>query len=301
MRNSFIDTLTSQADERTMLLVGDVGYSVVERFAERFPRQFLNVGVAEQVMTGMAAGLALEGHKVFTYSIANFSTLRPIEQIRNDICYHNLDVTIVSVGGGFVYGSAGYSHHAVQDIGMMASLPHMIILLPANAPEATYCMNYACAHGGPKYLRLGKNDNGGTLDVSPLSSVRYHVGDMSAKVAIVSVGGILDVALEAGALMMDAGLASACYSVPVIDVHFAETIRERLLPHKVIVTLEESIPQCGFGSIVREALEGTGKRVVTLGAKRDNHTVVGDQHYMRKMHGIDACGVVRAIMEVCDV
>ena len=158
MRNTFIKNVIEKADKDTYLMVGDLGYSVVEAFVKQYPKQFLNAGVAEQNMTGMAAGLALEGYKVFTYSIANFNTLRCIEQIRNDICYHNLDVTIVSVGGGFVYGSAGYSHHAVQDISMLGSLPNMTLLLPGDIEETEICMNYIFENKGPKYLRLGKNE-----------------------------------------------------------------------------------------------------------------------------------------------
>src|SRR6187431_2921481 len=118
MRNAFIEELSTlaEANDNIVLVVGDLGYSVVEPFAQRFPDRFLNAGVAEQNMTGLAAGLASEGYHVFTYSIANFPTLRCLEQIRNDVCYHVLPVTVVAVGAGLAYGNLGYSHHAVQDI-----------------------------------------------------------------------------------------------------------------------------------------------------------------------------------------
>ena len=119
MRDTFIEYLTELAEnnKNIFLLVGDVGYNVVEKFQKKFPDRYLNVGVAEQNMTGIAAGLATEGYHVFTYSIANFPTFRCAEQIRNDIDYHNLPVTVVAVGGGVAYGNLGYSHHAIQDYG----------------------------------------------------------------------------------------------------------------------------------------------------------------------------------------
>ena len=129
MRNAFIDELiaATELNDNIALVVGDLGYSVVESFAKRFPKRFFNAGVAEQNMMGLAAGLASEGFHVFVYSIANFPTFRCAEQIRNDVDYHQLPVTVVAVGGGLAYGNMGYSHHAVQDYALMRTLPHMLI------------------------------------------------------------------------------------------------------------------------------------------------------------------------------
>src|SRR2546422_5598431 len=137
MRNAFFRGLYALAerDERVFLIVGDLGFGVVEPFAERFPDRFLNVGVAEQNMTGVAAGLALCGKIVFTYSIGNFSTLRCLEQIRNDVCYHQADVKIVSVGGGFAYGALGMTHHTVEDLAIMRALPGMVEVAPGDPFE----------------------------------------------------------------------------------------------------------------------------------------------------------------------
>lgn len=159
MRNTFISNLTKQAsnDQKIVLIVGDLGFSVVEEFAELFPERFFNAGVAEQNMAGLAAGLASEGRKVFTYSIANFPTFRCAEQIRNDICYHNLDVTTVAVGGGLAYGALGYSHHAVQDYALMRSFPNMTIYAPGDPTEVTQCIDHTLNNHGPAYLRLGRN------------------------------------------------------------------------------------------------------------------------------------------------
>src|SRR5215472_10399304 len=138
MRDAFIEALFDLAahDRRIMLLVGDLGFGVVTRFKTELPDQFVNVGVAEQNMAGLAAGLALSGRIVFTYSIANFPTIRCLEQIRNDICYHDCDVKIVAVGGGLAYGSLGMSHHATEDIAVMRALPNMTVLAPNDPLEA---------------------------------------------------------------------------------------------------------------------------------------------------------------------
>lgn len=126
MRTAFIETLCelAAADPRIWLLTGDLGFSVLEVFAERFPDRYVNMGVAEQNMTGVAAGLAMSGKIVFTYSIANFPTLRCLEQIRNDVCYHEASVKVVAVGGGLSYGNLGYTHHGIEDLAVMRLAGH---------------------------------------------------------------------------------------------------------------------------------------------------------------------------------
>jgi transketolase len=158
MRNAFIDELVTAAEknENIALVIGDLGYGVVEPFAKRFTKRFFNAGVAEQNMMGLAAGLASEGFHVFVYSIANFPTFRCAEQIRNDVDYHNLSVTVVAVGGGLAYGNLGYSHHAVQDYALMRVMPNMLIAAPGDPMEVRACMRYIINNPQPSYLRLGK-------------------------------------------------------------------------------------------------------------------------------------------------
>ncbi len=158
MRNAFIDELVVAAgnSNNIALVVGDLGFGVVEPFAKKFPNRFFNAGVAEQNMMGLAAGLASEGFQVFVYSIANFPTFRCAEQIRNDVDYHNLPVTIVAVGGGLAYGNLGYSHHAVQDYALMRIMPNMLIAAPGDPMEVRACMRYIINNPQPSYLRLGK-------------------------------------------------------------------------------------------------------------------------------------------------
>jgi transketolase len=302
MRKTFIEKLISGTDERTFLLVGDLGYSVVEPFAERFPKQFLNAGVAEQNMAGMSAGLALSGGKVFNYSIANFNTLRAIEQIRNDICYNDLDVTVVSVGGGFVYGSAGYSHHAVQDIAMLYALPNMTLLLPADATEVGFCMQYALNKDGPKFLRLGKNGEKEFHDKdSVISSINLISGKPGAKIALLSVGTILSLASDVQSELFKNDIAVDLFSCPLIDKGFTNTLREKMKNYDKIFVFEDHIIGMGFSAIVRQALEWENKQIKSFGAQRDLCKVVGGQEYMRSQHGLGVESVIAEIMQLMNI
>ena len=161
MRNTFIDELTKITSLKTniMLMVGDLGFSVVENFCKKYPNNFINAGIAEQNMSGIAAGLASEGYRVFTYSIGNFNTFRCAEQIRNDIDYHNFAVTIVSVGGGLSYGSLGYSHHLIQDYALMRSFPNMTLYTPSTITQVKQCLKQIIKSKSPSYLRLGRTNS----------------------------------------------------------------------------------------------------------------------------------------------
>src|SRR6267142_4822159 len=174
MRGSFFSALLQLAehDERVYLVVGDLGFGVTDPFARRFPGRFLNVGVAEQNMTGIAAGLALSGKIVFTYSIANFPILRCLEQVRNDICYHAANVKVVAVGGGLAYGSLGSTHHATEDLAIMRVLPQMVVVAPGDPAEASAATQAVAAHPGPCYLRLGR---GGDPRVHP-GPIHFELG-----------------------------------------------------------------------------------------------------------------------------
>ena len=150
MRTSFIETLcqVAERDPRVWLITGDLGYSVLEKFSDKFPNRNLNAGVAEQNMVGVAAGLAKAGKIVFVYSIANFPTLRCLEQVRNDVCYHQLSVKIVAVGCGLAYGGHGYTHHGVEDLGVMSLLPHMTVIAPGDPVETRWATRTLVEHAG---------------------------------------------------------------------------------------------------------------------------------------------------------
>src|SRR5215469_2111226 len=203
MRNTFIETLCALAeeDERVWLLSGDLGYSVLERFATRFPRRYLNMGVAEQNMTGVAAGLALSGKIVFTYSIANFPVMRCLEQIRNDVGYHNANVKIVAVGGGLAYGTAGYTHHGVEDIAVMRMMPNMTVIAPGDPTETRLATHAILHHDGPCYLRLGKGGEP-TIHTEPPDfqigqAITLRSADSGDDVTLISTGAILAETLPA--------------------------------------------------------------------------------------------------------
>ena len=215
MRDVFVRELTAIAKERpdVMLITADLGFGVLEEFATRFPKQFLNVGIAEQNMTAVATGLALEGATVFTYSLGNFPTLRCLEQIRNDACYHNVNVKIVTVGGGMSYGAVGASHHATEDLAIMRALPGTTVVCPGDNWEAAEATRAIVDRPGVAYLRLDKS-------IAPPShrfDELFHLGrarkivDGSAA-TLIATGGILGEAMKAAETLRARGFAvRACW------------------------------------------------------------------------------------------
>ncbi len=252
MRNAFIQELVALARQHPQiaLIVGDLGYSVIEPFADEFPDRFINAGVAEQNMTGLAAGMASEGYHVFTYSIANFPTFRCAEQIRNDVAYHQLPVTVVSVGGGLAYGSLGYSHHAVQDYALMRTLPNMLIAAPGDPMEVRACMRYLVANPGPSYLRLGKagepNFHAGPPDVAPGRWLRVRKGDELR--VLLSTGAGMQIAMER---LTHTDLA--VYSMPLWSMAEKPAQCELLRNRAEVLTIEDHLQDSGFGSWLLEA------------------------------------------------
>lgn len=301
MRNIFIKELKNIAgkDKNVFLLVGDLGFSVVEPFAEKYPDRFLNCGVAEQNMTGIAAGLALEGYKVFTYSIANFNTLRCLEQIRNDICYHNLDVTVVSVGGGLSYGNLGYSHHAIQDIAIMGSMPNISLLLPGDPIETKWCVEYAYKNNNPKYLRLGKTGEQNIHSEKDLfSRICCLFSDENSDVAIISTSNILSTAKKVRDEIANEGIKASLYSVPIIDSHFNGEIKKISQKQKYIFTIEEHLNVIGFGSIVKQSLELENTKVFSFGIDHSLNKEVGSQNYLREIAGLNCRDLSNKIISI---
>jgi len=264
MRTAFIEELISLArvNPKIFLVVGDLGYSVVETFAREFPDRFLNAGVAEQNMTGMAAGMASEGFHVFTYSIANFPTFRCAEQIRNDIAYHNLPVTVVAVGGGVAYGNLGYSHHAVQDYALMRSFPNMLIAAPGDPMEVRACLRYLIAHPQPSYLRLGKAGepffHGSIPEVYPGQWLLVRGGQNNENL-LLSTGGALGTAIRCAEEQASWGYS--VYSAPLWGMGHKNLQKENIRSWSRVVTLEDHLADGGFGSWLLESLgENSGLR-----------------------------------------
>lgn len=257
MRNAFIEELVELAGQHDhiALMVGDLGYSVVEPFADRFPDRFINAGVAEQNMTGMAAGMASEGYHVFTYSIANFPTFRCAEQVRNDVAYHGLPVTVVAVGGGLSYGALGYSHHAVQDYALMRSMPNLVIAAPGDPMETRACMRYLVEHPGPSYLRLGKAGepvfHARVPDVLPGKWLQVN-GEGDAEHAILTTGATLGLALQRVAQSGDQ--RTAVFSMPLWGIDVKSSQIEQVSPWSSVTTIEDHLRDAGFGSWLVEAV-----------------------------------------------
>lgn len=305
MRTAFIRSLIAHAriNPRLFLVVGDLGYSVVEPFAAEFPDRFLNAGVAEQNMTGIAAGLAFEGYHVFTYSIANFPTLRCLEQVRNDVCYHRLPVTIVSVGAGFAYGNLGYSHHAIQDIAVMRTLPYIKILSPADPRETRHCVDALISDPMPSYLRIGKSGEDDLYPWMPDQQIDVDHAPVTIRpgngsVAIAATGSILKVALDAAVQLENADIDVAVFSCPRL-APVSEAFFEPLWRYRTIVTVEEHILAGGLGSILREH-GPAGVRIHSLAADQAAPSRVGSQEFLRHHHGLTCTRVASLCRDALD-
>jgi transketolase len=258
MRNAFIDELVGLAanNPQIALVVGDLGYSVVEPFADRFPDRFINAGVAEQNMTGLAAGMASEGYHVFTYSIANFPSFRCAEQIRNDVDYHQLPVTVVAVGGGLAYGSLGYSHHAVQDYALLRSFPNLTIAAPGDPMETRACMRWLVANPGPSYLRLGKagepSFHSQVPAVEPGRWLEVAAGGIEHGALLLTTGATLGLAIERQ--RNSAGPKPAVHSLPLWGIASKPAQAAQVATHQQITTFEDHLRDGGFGSWLMEAV-----------------------------------------------
>ncbi|MBX7145160.1 MAG: transketolase [Oligoflexia bacterium] len=294
MRNAFIKSLCECAaqDPRIMLLCADVGFSVVEPFAQQFPERYLNVGVSEQNMTGVAAGLALEGSVVFTYSIANFPTLRCIEQIRYDLAYHRLNVKVVAVGGGYAYGAAGPSHHATEEIGMLRTIPNLAVCSPADPFEAAEITRLAASSDGPCYIRLNKAGEASiTQNAQQLSWGQLHSITNGVGTAVISCGAITQTARD---FLADHKLPWGLYSCPFIKPLDAGGLIKIAMHYDRLITLEEHQRSAGFGSAILEGLHDlleTGKLAKLPSIKRiaipDSFIeVAGSQQYLRERVGL---------------
>ena len=302
MRNGFIQSLLDIAKENknVELLTGDLGFGVLKPFWEACPDQFLDIGIAEQNMTSVAAGMALEGKTVFTYSIGNFPTLRCLEQIRNDCAYHKANVKIVCVGGGFVYGSLGMSHHATEDIAVMRALPDVTVLCPGDIAEAEAATKAIAQHKGTCYLRLGR---GGEKRIHKELS-DFKIGKaipvkQGEKVAIFSTGAIFEEIEGACNELQKAGISPTVYTFPTVKPIDIEAINKVASTHEIIVTCEEHNICGGFGSAVAEVLaESPSKaRLLRIGLNDIYSTVVGDQKYLRKQYGISSEFIAQRILK----
>jgi transketolase len=289
-------------DPRITLVVGDLGFTVVEEFAKNFPRQFLNAGVAEQNMAGLAAGMALSGRIVFIYSIANFPTLRCLEQIRNDGCYHNANLKVVSVGGGFSYGSLGSSHHATEDLAIMRALPGMVVFAPGDPAEVECITRLAIHHQGPCYLRLGKAGepvvHDGPRDFGIGESLTVRQG---RDLVLISTGGMLRSCVLAAEALEALGISAGVVSMPSLKPLDAQAICRIAAEGKAILTVEEHSVIGGLGGAVAEVLAQWAPSAVPfriLGIPDSFLREVGGQDHLRRVSGLSVQDIVRSAQEL---
>jgi transketolase len=302
MRDHFVETLTEEVknNRNIFLITGDLGFGVLNNFAKEFPNQYINAGIAEQNMTGIASGLGIEGKIVFTYSIGNFNTLRCLEQIRNDACYHDANVNIVSVGGGFSYGPLGYSHHATEDIAIMRAIPNLKVFVPSDLWEVQEITKKVIELGGVNYIRIDKSTSERIIEKENYFEIgKARVLTDGNDFTIIATGGIVGVAINAQRELEKEGISIKVVSMHTIKPIDRQVIIESSLKTGGIITLEEHSIIGGLGSAVSEVIMQDGncypKKFKMIGLESKFSTVVGSQNYLREVNNIDTKSVVKEI------
>ncbi len=290
MRTTFIETLVELAgrDRRIHLLTADLGYSVLEKFRDAYPDRYTNVGVAEQNLIGIAAGMALCGKVVFVYSIANFPTLRCFEQIRNDVCYHKANVKVVAVGGGLAYGAQGYTHHGVEDLAVMRALPGMTVMAPGDPIETRLATEALAEHPGPAYLRLGKANEPRVHQRVP----DFHLGKAielrrGQHATLLCTGAMLQESVRAADVLTAHGVVAGVVSMPTLKPFDAGAVCEAARRTPVVVTVEEHSITGGLGSAAADVLALAGCPCVfaKYGLPDEVHHEIGSQTHLRRRAG----------------
>lgn len=302
MRNAFIKGLLELAvDPKLMVITADLGYGLFEKFAEQFPAQYLNVGVAEQNMMGVATGLALEGYTVFTYSIGNFASFRCLEQIRNDVCYHDVNVNMVVSGGGFSYGALGMSHHATEDLSIMRALPQVTIIAPCDPWEAYHATIALANRPGAGYLRLEKSSsqfnhaNGEVFEIG-----KSRILKDGTDITLIATGSMVTEALQSAKLLSSYDISARVISLHTIKPIDKAAIQKAALETKRIITLEENTIEGGMGSAIAEfCLENNLplKLFYRIGMRDSFSSIVGSQQFLRQYYGLDSNAIVSKVTE----
>ena len=288
MRKIFIKELTQLSKRRKniYLIINDLGYNVIEPFKKKFPKRFFNAGVSEQNMMGMAAGLSSEKNHVFVYSIANFPTFRCAEQIRNDIDYHNLPVTIVSVGSGLGYGHLGYTHHALQDYALMRIFPNMLIISPGNNYELIKSLNYIIKNPQPSYLRLDKDEVINKITIKekiiPGKIIRLIKGNK--KKIVLTTGNVQNIAKN---LIQKKYKGYSLFSMPMWGMKTKNKVKNMIKKYDEIITIEDHFYDGGFGSWLKETINNTNikTKIKSKFIKPDVIYKVGDKDFLLKLYG----------------
>jgi transketolase len=304
MRSVFSSELVAAAqhDERVLLLTGDHGYALFDDLRRECPRQFINAGVAEQNMVGMAAGLAKAGLRPIVYGLSAFVPIRVCEQIKLDVCYENLPVTFVGDGAGLVYAPLGASHQSGEDVAALRALPNMSILSPADGWEMQSCFRRALATQGPVYLRMGKADRGAVHSAAPrLDDCRPLLVRPGNSLALLATGPMVPTAL---AVADDSQWSEASvWSVPCLKPLDEQAVAEICRTHRLVVTLEEHSVIGGLGSAVAEIAGSMAPTwVCRIGIPDRFSEMCGSYPYLLREHGLDEAGVrrqIRSFLQQC--
>lgn len=301
MRAAFIKTLTemAEADPRIVLLTGDLGFMALEPFAVAFPDRFINVGVAEQNMVGVATGLAEAGFVPFVYSIVTFAALRPYEFIRNGPILHQLPVRIIGMGGGFEYGSAGPTHHGLEDIGVMRVQPGIMTIAPADHEQVRTAMLRTRNHPGPIYFRLGKDDHtvvpglDGRFDVG-----RAHVVREGRDVLIVAMGGVAAGAVQAADALGVQGVEATVMVTSCLNPCPVGDLTKAMSRHRLVLTVEAHYSVGGLASMVSEiiATSDLACKLHPLAVAETPDGVSGSRAHLHELHGLSPEAIVKSAL-----
>jgi transketolase len=302
MRAAFVQALVelADADERILLLTGDLGYMALEPFATRYPARFFNAGVAEQNMVGVATGLAEAGYIPYVYSIVNFAVLRPYEFIRNGPIFHHLPVRIVGMGGGLEYGHNGASHHGLEDVGVMRLQPGLTVIAPADHCQARAALLASWDVPGPVYYRLGKDDR----TIVPGLDGRFELGRAQLigdgpDVLIVTMGSIASEVLRAVDLLAGGGVHATVLVVASVNPPPVADLRDALARFSLALTVEAHYTVGGVGSLVAEVIadQGLHCRIVRAGVRTNPDGRCGSQDCLYRLHGLSADRLAESVLE----
>ena len=283
------------------MILADVGYGEIEPFAEAFPQRFINCGVAEQNMTGVACGVAMEGNIAVTYSIANFPTLRCLEQIRNDACYHNANVKIVIIGGGLAYGALGVSHQATEDIAIMRALPNMVVVCPSDFAEAEAATRAMIDHQGPVYYRCGYKQeppiHAGPIDFQFGKAIQARDG---SDLTLIFTGTIGNQVLPAADALGKQGIGCRVLSMHTVKPIDKEAILAAADQTGGIVVVEEHQIIGGLGGAVAEVLAdacAVPKRFLRIALPDVYVSKVGSHQWLLDQYGLSTANIVQRVKE----
>lgn len=304
MRNTFADEVTAAATARgdVVLLSGDIGNRLFDDFKRVAPERFYNCGIAEQNMTGVACGLALSGFRPITYTITPFATIRCLEQIRNDLCYHNLPVIIAGTGSGLSYAELGPTHHSCDDVGILRMIPNLTIISPCDPTEVRLALRAALAQDGPVYLRLGKK---GEPELHP-SPPDFAIGRAitvrpGRDVCIIATGPILAEALTAADILAKQGISARVESMHTLKPLDQGLLEDAFSSCRLVATLEEHSSSGGLGGGCAEWLAdrpGKAARLIRFGCPDRFFEKIGSQEYAREELGLTPEKIAARIAEV---